>query len=152
MCVSVQTYSCWRWFVGTLASNRFPKRICSTTIGCLFDDVRWIDFRVVRAETSKRHRNTHELTEPKYVLARNLYVCEQLRSCMLLSGRDAQQLGRRLGDAASLDALPPHTWGMGTVSNLILQLRSMRIWQKGANKNKNVQFFLFFRRAFWPLR
>ena len=89
VCVSVHTYSCWRWFLGTLASSRFPKRICSTTIGCLFDDVRWIDFRVVRAETSKRHRNTHELTEPRHVLARNLYACDQLRSCMLLSGRDA---------------------------------------------------------------
>ena len=64
---------------------------------------------------------------------------------MLLSGRDAQQLGRRLGDAASLDALPPHIWGRGPISNLILQLRGKRILQIGAKENMSVKrnVFLF---------
>ena len=64
---------------------------------------------------------------------------------MLLSGRDAQQLGRRLGDAASLDALPPHTWDRGPISNLILQLRGKRILQIGAKENMSVKrnVFLF---------
>ena len=44
-----------------------------------------------------------------------------------------------MGDAASLDALPPHTWGRGPVSNLILQLRGKRILQRGAKENMSVK-------------